>query len=139
MYIKNDPIECYVYSSSQLYGKVAPAFEVNAFIKEIERKGGKISLEQFIECAVDIRAKVQQLHDAKTATEFKSNEEFRGKMFKNQRVTYNAQQKYRVPPTTSSEYGWHAQVPHEYKNKTFPRLSCPETIFAGEMQKAGVI
>jgi hypothetical protein len=41
-----------------------------------------------------------------------------------------------TPLTSNDEYGWHATTAHP--TKLFAKKSCPETLYAAELVKAGI-
>lgn len=87
---------------SAAYGREPPELEIGMLGKAVRKAGGALDVEQFLEAIGDIRAHMAQINADRTATEFKSNDEMRTKLFRNTRPTFGPGEKYRVPPTTSS-------------------------------------
>ncbi len=94
----------------------------------------EVTLEQFKEMIPRVRAALAE--QSKTATEYVSNKDYRSRRFKESRMMFDPQQKYRTPATTSQELGWHVPLPHE-RVETHPRRNCAETLYASEMIKSG--
>jgi len=71
------------------------------------------------------------------ATEFTSHKLLKESKNKYVPLKYHPQEKFRVPLTSSQEYGWFKAVDAE-KVEALPKNSCPETVYASEMVKSGI-
>jgi hypothetical protein len=132
----------------QAYGREPPEIEVREFLRLIEAdgsllppvaglqaRGRYVNAQQFAVIVASVRAAMSGINP-RAATEFTSNNEFRATIGKNTSVQYGPHEKYRTPVTTSQEYGWHTQLPHE-RVPRHPMKSCDVTAYQSEMIKSG--
>lgn len=135
---------------SQVYGRDPPELEVEHFLKAFESKGKKlpyvnglqpsahfVDVEIFTQVIKSVRQAINEI-DTRTATEFKSSEELVRCKQMGKGSEYGPREKYRIPLTTSQEYGWHVQMPHE-RPEIKPKRTCAETQFASAMVQSGLI
>ena len=122
----------------QVYQDTPPENEVKFLMDLFDKnKDGKITREEW-NVAIPL-LKEQRLHqDQDTASEFKSAKAYRHALKSSAPLRYNPIDKYRRPITSSQEYGWYTPLPVE-KVPTKNKKSCPETMYASEMIRAGMM
>jgi hypothetical protein len=105
---------------------------------EAEEATGKacFSKKQFLSSVHSVQETVLRLSQ-NSAVEHTSIDDLFSDSFRERRLQYSPQEKYRRPLTTSQTLGWFTPSEHEFVRR-FPKLACEETTFASNMVRAGV-
>lgn len=110
---------------------------LNELRKQDNDDGECFSREAFLSSVAAVQSVVPQMAE-RSVVEYNSIDELFSDCFRDKRLQFSPQQKYRRPLTTSHTLGWFRPSEHETVER-FPKLTCEETKFASDMVKAGVI
>ncbi len=134
----------------QAYGREPPELEVEKFVNAFNKHGALlpycqglqpkakfVTLQQFIDLLPEVREELSKV-DKSAATEYKSSNDIVLAKKRGTAAEFGPREKYRTPMTSSQDYGWHVQLPHETPDIK-QKKTCPETQFASEMIRSGII
>ena len=103
-----------------------------------------VSWEDVLAAVNAVRRDIEEYEEnarwsASSGAEFTSNEEFRDYNRRHIRLEKHPNEKYSTPLTAQQDLGWQPTDPNLHKEKVHGKKSCPETVYASELVKSGVI
>ncbi|XXQ32785.1 Uncharacterized protein PBTT_03244 [Plasmodiophora brassicae] len=121
-----------------VYGFESPPGEIGLVLTRLRRHEGKtFDREEWLGACRAIVDDVKTISEA-APVEYHSLKELTADNYRSRRFKYDPQLKFRKPLLTSHQVGWFKPGEVEQVVRK-PNITCPETQFAGEMIKAGVI
>lgn len=129
---------------THLYHGPPPKFVLHSFMQRFDSNNdGFVSKEEFMNALTELKANEKNIismgrdHE-ESAAMYNSASEYQGRVKSHKLLDVLPKEKFHSPMTTNMAVGW-ADV--DYKkvlSDIIPKKSCPETLYADAMVKAGV-